>query len=176
VKTVLSILGLVALPPLLSADSFDYTGSLQTYTVAQTGVYQIAAYGGARGSGNYGVAAGGLGAEIGGDFALTAGQVVNIYVGQQGDNGGRFGGGGGCDFGGGYSGGDGSTGGYGGGSYLDASVLAGTQILISGASTGDGLVDITPQFSAVPEPGTWALLLLGCATVVLVLWRRRAGS
>ena len=44
------------------ADTFNYTGALQSYTVPETGYYAITAYGA---QGGYG---GGLGAEVGGLF------------------------------------------------------------------------------------------------------------
>jgi len=87
--------------------SFDYTGSPVTWTLPTTGVYQILAYGaqGGTGSGEAGCCTGGnggLGAEIGGYFTLTAGQVLSIAVGGQGGAGvatlAQGGGGGGGSF------------------------------------------------------------------------------
>ena len=78
---------------------FTYTGTLVTFTVPSTGTYQILAFG-AQG-GNSTVAAGGqggLGAEIGGDFSLTAGEVLQIAVGGAGQSGNGGGGGGGGSF------------------------------------------------------------------------------
>lgn len=71
---------------------FSYTGALQTYTVATTGHYEIVAFG-AQGGDMPGNGPGGLGAQIGGDFLLTAGTTLNIVVG--GVGGLRSGGGGG---------------------------------------------------------------------------------
>ena len=71
---------------------FSYTGSLQTYTVITTGHYEITAFG-AQGGDMPGNGPGGLGAQIGGDFLLTAGTTLNIVVG--GVGGLRSGGGGG---------------------------------------------------------------------------------
>jgi hypothetical protein len=74
--------------------------------------------------------------------------------------------------GGGYGGGGagGYSGGGGGGSYIDPSFFGGTtSIAIS--QTGDGFVTITPDFSAVPEPGS--VLLLGSAALGLGFARRR---
>ena len=51
---------------------FDYTGSLVNFTVPITGTYQIIAFGA---QGGDGVGSGGRGAEIGGDFSLTAGET-----------------------------------------------------------------------------------------------------
>ncbi len=98
------------------------TGSEQIYTATATGVYQIVAYGAQGGSGYAcGQCVGGNDAEIGGNFVLTAGEVLDLYVGEQGGGGGGGGCGGGGG-GGGYSGGNaGQSAGQGGGSYLDAS-------------------------------------------------------
>ena len=69
---------------------FTYTGSLLTLMVPTTDAYQILAFGGQGGnSENFG----GLGAKIGGDFRLTAGETLQIVVGGAGRSG--FGGGGG---------------------------------------------------------------------------------
>src|SRR5215470_8978704 len=77
---------------------FTYTGSLVTFTVPTTDSYQILAFGAQAGNseiraGSFGV--GGLGAEIGGDFSLTAGEILQIAVGGGGGSGSRGGGGGG---------------------------------------------------------------------------------
>jgi len=77
---------------------FTYTGSLVTFTVPTTDSYQILAFG-AQGGITAGSIVGGLGgrgAEIGGDFGLTAGEVLQIAVGGAGLPGsGTSGGGGG---------------------------------------------------------------------------------
>jgi hypothetical protein len=54
---------------------------IQTWTVPASGPYRITAIG-AQGAGN-----GGFGAKLEGDFNLIAGQVLQIVVGQQGENG-----------------------------------------------------------------------------------------
>lgn len=54
---------------------------IQSWTVPVTGPYKITAIG-ARGAGN-----GGYGAKVEGRFNLTAGQVLNMVVGQRGENG-----------------------------------------------------------------------------------------
>jgi hypothetical protein len=56
------------------------TGGIQSWTVPSTGSYRISAYGAQGGGAN-----GGLGALIEGDFNLTAGQVIQVLVGQQGE-------------------------------------------------------------------------------------------
>jgi hypothetical protein len=72
---------------------FDYTDGVQTYDVTETGVYDITAYGAQGGSSPtqnsyYRLwASGGLGAEIGGDITLNAGQTLTILVGGKGGDG-----------------------------------------------------------------------------------------
>src|SRR4051812_21316559 len=71
---------------------FDYTGSLDTFSVPTTGAYLITVFGAAGGAGYQGgkpahaptAVAGGLGAEIGGKLKLTAGETLTILVGGQG--------------------------------------------------------------------------------------------
>lgn len=65
------------------AATFGYDGVIDTYTVTETGTYDIAATGAAGGTSVYG-AAGGQGAGVEGVFTLTAGTVLDILVGQQG--------------------------------------------------------------------------------------------
>src|SRR5271165_1699600 len=55
---------------------FMATGAIVDYTVPQTAEYDIVAFGAQGGAGTNG--AGGLGAEIGGEFLLTAGNVLEI--------------------------------------------------------------------------------------------------
>ena len=91
-----------------STQLFSYTGGAQTFTVPATGVYTLQAWG-AQG-GNDGLT-GARGGYATGQVTLTAGQVINIYVGGAGgncsaNNGGGFNGGGnagpyGCSGGGG---------------------------------------------------------------------------
>src|SRR5215831_14562480 len=77
---------------------FTYTGSLVTFTVPTSGLYQILAFGAQGGNLelNPGVITrpGGLGAEIGGDFSLIAGEMLSVAVGGRGNNGAGGGGGG----------------------------------------------------------------------------------
>ncbi len=70
--------------------SGSYTTST-TFTATVAGVYEITAYGASGGTGpdaqivfGYGGGAGGLGAQIVGDFTLVAGEVLNIVVGAEG--------------------------------------------------------------------------------------------
>jgi hypothetical protein len=91
------------------ADTLSYTGvnNEQQYSITQTGVYQIIAYGAQGGNAeSFGstlahvttTAFGGLGAGIGGDIFLTSGEVLDLYIGQQGGSAAVNGGGGGGTF------------------------------------------------------------------------------
>ena len=73
------------------------TQGIQLWTVPATGNYIIDCYGASGGKDGYYNVAGGLGARIRGQFSLTAGQILAIVVGQQGDadKGQSWGGGGG---------------------------------------------------------------------------------
>jgi hypothetical protein len=57
---------------------FTYTGSLVTFTVPTTDTYQILAFGAQGGNITRTGTGGGLGAEIGGDFILAAGEILQI--------------------------------------------------------------------------------------------------
>src|SRR3954451_10459547 len=81
-----SLLALAAAAPDAGATIFNFTSGSQSFTVPTTGTYHILAFG-AQGGGA-GSAAGGNGAEIGGDFSLTAGEVLTIGVGGAGGGGG----------------------------------------------------------------------------------------
>ena len=78
-----------------STTSFEYTGSIATWTVPLTASYEITAYG-AKGGGAYG----GNGAVVGGSFLLDSGVTLNLLVGGQGvtAHGGDVSGGGGGTF------------------------------------------------------------------------------
>jgi len=73
------------------------TGGIQSFTIPNTGLYQLDVYGASGGNpANYTTRLGGLGSRMRGDFMLTGGDVLQILVGQQGGNGtGGSGGGGG---------------------------------------------------------------------------------
>ncbi len=80
--------------PLLADSVFGYSANgLQTFTAATSGVYQITVDGAS--GGNSGQAAGGYGASLVQDVTLTAGEVLDLYVGQAGISGHNGGGGGG---------------------------------------------------------------------------------
>jgi PEP-CTERM motif len=94
-----AFLGLAASGSVAHATPFDFTysGSLVDFTIPTTGTYQILAFGAQGGSGSFMgvVGPGGQGAEIGGDFTLTAGESLQIAVGGAGSNEPGTGGGGG---------------------------------------------------------------------------------
>ena len=74
----------------------DSTVGSMTFTAPSAGLYDILAFGAQGGSGSVG--AGDLGAEIGGDFMLSQGEVLSIAVGGVGLFGTLAGGGGGGSF------------------------------------------------------------------------------
>ena len=81
--------------------TFNYTGTIVNYTVSATGVYDVVTFGaqgGSAGNAFSGPQVGGLGAEIGGDIGLTAGDQLAILVGQAGETSVNGGGGGGGTF------------------------------------------------------------------------------
>jgi hypothetical protein len=144
------VLGLIVLGRDAQADTIYYTGAEVTYTAPTTGVYQITAYGAQGGSSIDGGGIGGLGAEFGGTFTLTAGEVLSIVVGGQGLTGGEDGGGGGGSFvvapgntallvagGGGGGGGDGGGGAVNGGAGL-LGTSGGTGLYSSNVSLNNG--------------------------------------
>ncbi len=65
---------------------FSFTGASTTYTVPTTGTYSLLALGARGGSGNRNSSPGGLGARSSGDFTLTAGDVLFIAAGGQGQS------------------------------------------------------------------------------------------
>jgi hypothetical protein len=80
-----------------SAQAVTFYGG-ETFTVTESGLYQIVAFG-AQGGGGLSGSGGGLGAEVGGDLRLSAGTTLEVVVGGQGGSGdccnGAGGGGGG---------------------------------------------------------------------------------
>ena len=75
---------------------YSYSGGAQFLTVNAAGTYDITAYGAQGGSANG--LAGGVGAEIGGNFNLQSGERLELFVGQAGGSGHYAGGGGGGTF------------------------------------------------------------------------------
>jgi hypothetical protein len=87
------LLALLFAPP-AAADLFTYTGTnVQTFTALVDGIYEITADGAS--GGNTSIGGGGFGAEIGGKFTLTAGEILTVYVGGQGADSATAGAGGG---------------------------------------------------------------------------------
>ena len=114
----------------------DESGAVVNYTVGLGGFYDIFVYGANGGSGY--TQPGGLGAALGGKFLLTAGQTLDVLVGQAGA-GGDFGVGGG---------------GGGGGSFV---VLAGSGaplIIAGGGGGGAGAVYTTSPAGSGQAPGS----------------------
>jgi hypothetical protein len=108
---------------------FTYTGSLITFTVPTTDNYQILAFG-AQGGDSIGT--GGRGAEIGGDFSLTAGESLQIAVGGAGT--------------------PGEAGGGGGGTFVIG--FGNTPLVIAGGGGGGG----GSVIGGVPHPGQGGLI------------------
>jgi hypothetical protein len=153
---------------------------------------------GGGGGRNFGGGGGGgfFGDGADGGFAGGTGGLSFLAGGSDGgDNGGLGGGGGGgsedansqCGCGGGggggYSGGGGGGlessgpdgdsrygGGGGGGSFLDASMTE--LVSIAGENAGNGYVSIRSISASVPEPSTWAMMVLGFAGLGYARYRR----
>lgn len=85
--TASTLLALTA--PAAATPFLDTTPGDATFTASATGVYDILAFGAQGGDGVFfqGSASGGLGAEIGGYFNLTAGETLSIVVGGEGAGG-----------------------------------------------------------------------------------------
>ena len=78
-----SALALMALAAPAAADTVPFVAlGSKTFAAPETGVYDILAIGAQGGDSN---GFGGLGAEVGGDFRLTAGEVLSIVVGLDGN-------------------------------------------------------------------------------------------
>jgi hypothetical protein len=137
--------------------------------------------GGGGGFGQFGFGGGGAGAFADGgsgyDGGLGGGRGINGGDGGFGGGGGGNAAGGG---GGGYSGGGGGFdgfGGGGGGSFLAHEAI--DPLLLAGVNSGNGFVTIDfispiPPVSSVPEPSTWAMMLLGFAGVGFMAYRRKS--
>ena len=101
----------------VGAQTFTFTittQGIQEWTVPTTGLYLIEAGGASGGNSTWStLMAGGNGAEMSGEFTLTAGQVVNVLVGQVGESA--------------------AVGGGGGGSFV---AIAGAPLLVAGGGGG----------------------------------------
>lgn len=112
------LLSLLFAPP-AAADLFSYTGGSQTFTTPVDGVYEIIAYGAS--GGNSFAGSGGAGTKAGGEFTLTAGEILTIYVGGRGS--------------------DDDSGGAGGGGATFVIAPAKTPLTVAGGGGGAGLLD-----------------------------------
>ncbi len=130
---VCAAFALVAIPMRADTITYSYTGGAQSFAATTAGVYDILAYG-AQGGGS----GGGLGAQIGGDFTLIAGEVLTIDVGGAG----------------GY---DGVAGGGGGGTFVATS--GGTPLVVAGGGGGvghdasSGMIGIGVTYGTPGNPG-----------------------
>jgi uncharacterized protein with beta-barrel porin domain len=88
---------IVAPPASAQTTTFNFTGAAQSFNVLTTGSYRITVAGaqGGNGTPSQPLQAGGAGAVITGAYTFTAGEVLNIIVGGQGDSATGFGAGGG---------------------------------------------------------------------------------
>jgi hypothetical protein len=98
-----SILAILAATSETGATTFSYSGSIVTYTIPETGKYDLTAAGAQGGESffgfqNTGAGIGGKGALMDGIFKFTAGEVIRILVGGIGAMGESAGGGGGGSF------------------------------------------------------------------------------
>jgi len=143
----LMLMALAASEPAAHAQQFifAYTGNLVTFTVPIKGTYQIIAFGAQGGESIAGQSpgAGGRGAEIGGEFSLTAGESLQIAVGGAGMAGSvTFTGGGG-----------------GGGSFVVSPGNTPLVIASGGGGGGTSTVAVSPADPASPArtAGAWAV-------------------
>ena len=107
-----SALAMLACAAEADAETFMFTGAVQSFPVLVSGEYSLDVFAASGGpSGGHGDGGdGGLGAEVSGDISLTVGETLTLFVGGQGQRGGVFG--------------DGGGGGGGGFVFLGTSVLA----------------------------------------------------
>jgi hypothetical protein len=119
-----SAVSVLSAPTDASAATFNYTGSIETYTIETTGIYTINAFGAQGGSSDGNV--GRLGGQLGGDITLDQGTILSILVGQRGFDGSN-----------GTDGGSNGGGGGGGGTFV-ATILNGTPTILISAGGGFG--------------------------------------
>jgi hypothetical protein len=123
---ILALCGACLFPVPALAETLFFTGSVQSFTAATTGIYDIAAFGASGGNRPF-FSSAGLGAEIGGDFYLTAGEVLDLYVGGVGKDGTlQNAGGPGLDISG--------AGGGGGGTFVVVDLTTGPLVIAGGGS------------------------------------------
>ena len=80
-----SALAMLACVAEADAETFIFTGGVQSFTVPISGEYALDVFGASGGASANAV--GGLGAEVSGDIFLTAGETLTLFVGGQGQNG-----------------------------------------------------------------------------------------
>jgi hypothetical protein len=136
-----SLLALMAGAGGASATTFDFTGTVQHFTIVTSGLYDIeaaGAQGGGGGPGFFGFSSGGAGAEVGGEVFLTAGEMLNIVAGGRGATG-IYGTGGGGGFSGVFAAAAPliMAGGGGGGSYGSGNGGPGLASINGGNGNGD---------------------------------------
>jgi hypothetical protein len=91
-----SALAILASAAEANAETFGFTGAVQTFTASASGEYALELLGAS--GGNSSPSSGGLGAEVSGDVFLTAGEDLAVLVGGRGKSGSAGGGGGGGSF------------------------------------------------------------------------------
>lgn len=115
---------------------FNYTGGVQTYTIPESGTYNLEVWGAQGGNAAGGAdSLGGKGGYSSGKKYFNAGDVVYVYVGGQGTYSSALGTGGGYN-----GGGHGGPGGYGGGGMTHISTV-GTDNLINGIKDNSYMVN-----------------------------------
>ena len=102
-----SALAILASAAEANAETFAFTGAVQSFTASVSGEYAVELLGASGGNAtDLFLTDGGLGAEVSGDISLTAGEDLTLFVGGQGESAFIAGGGGGLyGFSGGYGGG-----------------------------------------------------------------------
>jgi PEP-CTERM motif len=138
------------------------------------GVGGVGGSGGGGGVGPYGGGGGGAGVKSGPAGYGGDGFEPGLYgaFGGKFPNGGAAGSGAGSGGYGGGGGGGSNGGGGGSGSYL-APLQFTDQVLKAGVNSGDGSISISLLTPAVPEPSTWAMMLMGFAGLGWLAHARR---
>jgi hypothetical protein len=98
-----SALAILASAAEANAETFVFTGAMQSFTASVSGEYAVELLGGSGGNGGRGgpvadESVGGLGAEVSGEVFLSAGEDLTLFVGGQGGSGFSAAGGGGGSF------------------------------------------------------------------------------
>jgi hypothetical protein len=132
-----SALAILACAAEANAETFMFTGGVQTFTASVSGEYALALLGASGGSSTIAAVAGGLGAEVSGDIFLSAGEDLTLFVGGQGGSGSFSGGGGGGSFV--FHGADVlAVAGGGGGGASENGVVGGLGLAVTSGGAGGG--------------------------------------